>query len=95
MRGEAAAIHAALKSAYDAEAFVHVLPMKQTPATRHVRGSNHCLIGAVPDRQPGRTIIVSALDNLVRGASGQAIQNMNIMMGWDEVTGLEQLPLFP
>ncbi len=95
VRGEAEAIHGALRSAYDKEGFVHVLPMGQTPATRHVRGSNHCLIGVVADRRPGRTIVISAIDNLVRGASGQAIQNMNIMMGWPEATGLEQLPLFP
>jgi N-acetyl-gamma-glutamyl-phosphate reductase len=60
-----------------------------------VRGSNHCLIGVVADRQPGRTIVISVLDNLVKGASGQAIQNMNLMLGQPETTGLEQLPLFP
>ncbi|ESR23299.1 N-acetyl-gamma-glutamyl-phosphate reductase [Lutibaculum baratangense] len=95
VRGDAEAVHRALKEAYAGEAFVHVLPFGRTPATRHVRGSNHCLIGVVADRQPGRAIVISAIDNLVRGASGQAVQNMNIMMGWPETTGLEQLPLFP
>jgi len=95
LKGEAEKIHAALAERFAEEPFVHVLPFGKTPATRHVRGSNHCLIGVVADRQPGRTIIVSVLDNLVKGASGQAIQNMNLMLGLPEATGLEQLPLFP
>ena len=65
------------------------------PATRHVRGSNHCLIGVFADRVPGRAIILSVIDNLVKGASGQAIQNMNLICGLDETTGLTQQPLFP
>jgi N-acetyl-gamma-glutamyl-phosphate reductase len=52
-------------------------------------------IGVVKDRIPGRAIVVSALDNLVKGASGQAIQNMNLIMGWPETMGLEQVALFP
>ena len=52
-------------------------------------------IGVANDRVPGRAIIISALDNLVKGASGQAIQNMNLIMGWPETTGLEQVALFP
>lgn len=95
LKGEAAAIHAHLAERFADEPFVHVLPFGKTPATRHVRGSNHCMIGVVADRQPGRTIVVSVLDNLVKGASGQAIQNMNLMLGLLETTGLEQLPLFP
>lgn len=92
---DAEAVHATLAARYADEPFVHVLPAGRTPATRHVRGSNHCLIGVVPDRQPGHTIILSALDNLVKGASGQAIQDLNLMLGLPETTGLEQLPLFP
>ena len=65
------------------------------PATRHVRGSNLCLIGVFPSRRPGQAILVSVLDNLVKGASGQAVQNMNVMFGFDERSGLEQNPLFP
>jgi N-acetyl-gamma-glutamyl-phosphate reductase len=65
------------------------------PATRHVRGSNHCLIGVFADRLPGRAIIVSVIDNLVQGSSGQAVQNMNLMYGLPETTGLEQEALFP
>ena len=95
LKGDAQAIHARLAERFAGEPFVHVLPFGKTPATRHVRGSNHCLIGVVADRQPGRTILISVLDNLVKGASGQAIQNMNLMLGLPETTGLEQLPLFP
>lgn len=95
LKGDAQAIHARLSEHFAEEPFVHVLPYGKTPATRHVRGSNHCLIGVVADRQPGRTILISVLDNLVKGASGQAIQNMNLMLGLPETTGLEQLPLFP
>jgi N-acetyl-gamma-glutamyl-phosphate reductase len=60
-----------------------------------VRGSNMTFIGVAKDRQPGRAIIVSALDNLTKGASGQAIQNMNIMLGFPEHMGLDQIALFP
>jgi N-acetyl-gamma-glutamyl-phosphate reductase len=77
------------------EAFVHVLPLGEMPHTRHIRGSNMTFIGVAPDRRPGRVIIGSALDNLVKGASGQAIQNMNLMLGFPETTGLEQIALFP
>jgi len=87
--------HQALADAYAGEPFAHVLPFKTLPATRHVRGTNLCLIGVHPSRIPGEAIIVSALDNLVKGASGQAIQNMNIQLGLDERTGLGQRPLFP
>ena len=66
-----------------------------TPATRHVRGSNHCLLAAFDDRIDGRVILFSTLDNLVKGSSGQAIQNMNIMFGLEETAGLGQLPLYP
>ena len=60
---------------------MHVLPFGETPQTRHVRGSNMTFIGVAKDRIEGRAIIISALDNLVKGASGQAIQNMNLMHG--------------
>ena len=91
----AADAHAALAKRYDAEYFVRVLPFGTVPATRHVRGSNHVLIGAVEDRRPGRLILVSVIDNLVKGASGQAVQNMNLLFGWPEATGLAQEALFP
>ena len=65
------------------------------PHTRHVRGSNLCLIGAVDDRLPGRVILLTAIDNLVKGAAGQAIQNMNVMCGLPETAGLDVVPVFP
>ena len=84
-----------LAKRYEGEAFVRVVPKGVTPATRHVRGSNHSLIGVFADRLPGRAILISVQDNLVKGASGQAIQNMNAMVGLPETTSLEQEPLFP
>lgn len=80
---------------YAGERFVRVLPGGAVPATRHVRGSNHCLIAVFADRVPGRAILLSVTDNLVKGASGQAVQNMNLMAGFKEWTGLEQEALFP
>src|SRR2546425_276435 len=95
-RGRAAQdLHAILAKAYAKEPFVHVLPFGQTPHTRHVRGSNMTFIGLADDRLPGRAIIVSALDNLTKGASGQAVQNMNVMLGYPETMGLTQVALFP
>ena len=88
-------LHAILLKTYMKEPFVHVLPFGETPQTRHVRGSNMTFIGVANDRIPGRAIVISALDNLVKGASGQAIQNMNLVMGWPETMGLEQVALFP
>ena len=89
------ALREALARRYADEPFVRVLPAGAAPATRHVRGSNHCLIGVFDDRIEGRAILISAIDNLVKGASGQAIQNMNLMHALPETTGLEQAPLFP
>jgi N-acetyl-gamma-glutamyl-phosphate reductase len=89
------ALHQILRETYAGEAFVHVLPFGEVPHSRHVRGSNMTFIGLAKDRQPGRAIIVSALDNLVKGASGQAVQNMNLMLGFPEAMGLEQVALFP
>jgi N-acetyl-gamma-glutamyl-phosphate reductase len=60
-----------------------------------VRGSNHAVINVFPDRVPGRAIVIAAIDNLVKGSSGQAIQNFNLMFGLPETMGLEAAPLFP
>lgn len=92
---KAADLRATLQKAYRDEPFVALTPEGQAPATAHVRGSNHCLIGVFADRAPGRAILISAIDNLVKGAAGQAVQNMNVMTGQAETTGLEQAPLFP
>ena len=88
-------LQAGLERRYRDEPFVRVLPFKSLPATRHVRGTNVCLIAVHPGRLPGRAILLAVIDNLVKGASGQALQNMNVMLGLPETTGLEQAPLFP
>lgn len=84
-----------LADRYAGEPFVHLLPERRAPSTAMVRGSNHCVINLFADRVPGRAILVAAIDNLVKGSSGQAIQNLNAMMGWPETLGLEAAPLFP
>ncbi|HEY7688902.1 MAG TPA: Asd/ArgC dimerization domain-containing protein, partial [Dongiaceae bacterium] len=88
-------LRGALTERYRKEYFVRVLPNGTAPATRHVRGSNFVLISVHADRVQGRAIIMAVEDNLVKGASGQAVQNMNVMAGFPEETALEQLPLFP
>jgi N-acetyl-gamma-glutamyl-phosphate reductase len=80
---------------YKGEPFVRVLPEGSFPSTAFVRGSNFCDIGLTVDQRTGRVIVVSAIDNLVKGASGQAVQNMNIMCGLPDNLALESLPLFP
>lgn len=84
-----------LADAYSDEPFVHLLPAGIAPATRMVRGSNHVVVNVFADRVPGRAIVIAAIDNLVKGSSGQAIQNFNLMFGLPETMGLEQAPLFP
>ncbi|CAN8063501.1 unnamed protein product [Agarophyton chilense] len=85
-----------LKRTYESEHFVHVLDKGlPPPQTRHVRGSNNCVMAVVEDAVPGRAIIISCLDNVVKGASGQAIQNMNVMMDIPENMGLDVQPTFP
>jgi len=95
VKGDAETVHATLANTYEAEPFVEVLPMGQTPSTHHVRGSNFCHIGVVGDRRPNRVIVVAALDNLTKGSSGQALQNANLMLGVPETTGLMLAPCFP
>lgn len=90
---KAADMRAAWADFYGDKPFVRVVD--DVPATRHVRGSNSCLLAAFDDRIDGRVILFSTLDNLVKGSSGQAIQNMNIMFGLDEAAGLGQQPLYP
>ena len=88
-------VRAVLNEAYADEPFVRIVSEGVMPGTQHVRGSNTCLIGVYEDRVPGRVVLVSTLDNLVKGSSGQALQNMNVMFGIEETTGLGQQPLFP
>jgi N-acetyl-gamma-glutamyl-phosphate reductase len=91
----AADLRDTLVARYSDEPFVGVVPDGMAPATRHVRGSNHSLLGVFEDRVKGRAIVLSVLDNLVKGASGQAVQNMNVMCQLPETRSLEQRPLFP
>lgn len=88
-------IRARWQTAYGAEPFVQLLPEGVLPSTRQVRGTNLCQMAVVSDRVPGRAIILSAIDNLVKGAAGQAVQNMNIVAGLPETTGLTHTALFP
>ena len=80
---------------YAGEPFVRVLPEGERPTTRSVVGSNFCDVAVVSDARTGRAVCVSALDNLGKGGSANGIQNLNIMMGWDERTGLEAPPVYP
>ena len=79
---------------YQNERFVDVMPPKSSPETRSVRGANELRI-ALYQPQPHKLIVLVAQDNLVKGAAGQAVQNMNIMFGFDEATGLEGIGLLP
>ena len=91
----AADLRAELEKTYTNEAFVHILPEGVMPSTHQIRGTNNCIINVFADRVKNRAIIVSAIDNLVKGASGQAVQNMNVMFGFPEKTGLELTAIFP
>ena len=78
---------------YRDEPFVRVV--ESPPHTKHTSGNNLCLIYPVVDRRAGRLIVISCIDNLVKGAAGQAVQNMNLMLGIPETTGLEVLSIYP
>ncbi len=80
---------------YAPETFVRVLPKGMLPNISQVRGSNYCDIGLAVDDRTGRVIVIAAIDNLVKGAGGQAIQNMNLMLSLPENTGLLIPPMFP
>jgi len=78
---------------YKDEPFVRVAP--SPPHTKHTWGSNLCLIHPTVDARTGRLVVISAIDNLVKGAAGQAVQNMNLMLGLPETAGLEALAIYP
>ncbi|CCO25431.1 N-acetyl-gamma-glutamyl-phosphate reductase [Maridesulfovibrio hydrothermalis] len=88
-------IRAAYAKAYDNEKLIRVLPEGQLPETRWVRGTMFCDVGVVPDPRTGRLIIVTAIDNVCRGASGQAVANANLMLGFNEREGLALAPMMP
>lgn len=83
------------EQAYAGEAFVDVLPARSHPETRSVRSANTCRIAVHRPQGGNMLVVLSVIDNLVKGAAGQAVQNMNLMFGLDETTGLCQLPLMP
>ncbi len=91
--------HEDIKAVYDKyygnEKFVRVLENGQCPETKWVEGSNYVDIGFQIDARTGRIIMMGALDNLVKGAAGQAVQNMNLLFGFDEAEGLNLVPMFP
>ena len=86
---------AAYEGMYGSEPFIRLLGRGGYPVTKNTRGSNFCDLGWHIDSRTGRIVVVAALDNLVKGAAGQAIQNMNVMFGLDERAGLKQAPLYP
>lgn len=86
---------AVLERAYADEPFVRVLPEGETPSIQAVRGSNFCDIGVLADERTGALVLLSALDNLVKGAGGQAVQCVNVRLGLDERAGLREAPLVP
>ena len=88
-------LRAAFEKFYEDAPFVSVLDADQFPATKHVSGTNYCHIGLALDERTSRVIVVSALDNLVKGAAGQAIQSMNLMCGFPETAGLEGSAVWP
>jgi N-acetyl-gamma-glutamyl-phosphate reductase len=80
---------------YANEPFVDVLPAGELPATRDVKGSNRCAIAVSYAADTNTALVLSVEDNLVKGASGQAVQNLNIMFDLDEAAGLESIALLP
>ena len=88
-------VDAALSDAYSDEPFVHVLPTGVFPRTKAVHGSNSCQLSAVVDERTGRVLLTSVIDNLVKGAAGQALQNVNVMLGLEEALGLDVIGVHP
>jgi N-acetyl-gamma-glutamyl-phosphate reductase len=88
-------LQALYEKRYAKEGFVDVMPAGSHPDTRSVRGANFCRIAVHQPQGGDIAVVLSVIDNLVKGASGQAVQNMNIMFGFPEATGLEQIALLP
>ncbi len=91
----AAQLQSIFEDRYASEPFVDVLPAGELPATRDVKGSNNCEISVAYNEETETVIVIAAEDNLVKGASGQAVQNMNIMFGFEERLGLNVVALMP
>ncbi len=88
-------LQALFEKRYENEHFVDVMPAGSHPETRSVRSANYCRIAVHRQQEGDMVVVLSVIDNLVKGASGQAVQNMNIMFRLDETMGLEQIPLLP
>jgi len=98
--GDAGQLRDALHAAYDGEPFVRVLPAGQTPDPKRVAGSNACELAVEVDGHGGRrghgtAVVIGAIDNLGKGAAGQALQNLNVMLGLDETLGLSAIGVYP
>ena len=94
-RGSGDKVQQIFEHYYSDEPFVDVMPTGSHPETRSVKGANHCRIAVHYLPESNKYIILSVIDNLVKGAAGQAIQNMNLMLGFDETMGLEALGMMP
>jgi N-acetyl-gamma-glutamyl-phosphate reductase len=88
-------LHTFYQSSYENHPFIRVRPTGQFPSTKEVFGTNFCDLSIKADSRTNRVTIVSVIDNLVKGAAGQAVQNMNVMLGLDETTGLYHYPIYP
>ena len=88
-------LRAAYEKYYKKEKFVRVLPDGVCPETKWVEGSNYVDVNFKVDERTGRVVMMGALDNLVKGAAGQAVQNMNLLFGFDEAEGIDLVPMFP
>ncbi|NMA83359.1 MAG: N-acetyl-gamma-glutamyl-phosphate reductase [Epulopiscium sp.] len=88
-------VQVAYEKYYKDEGFIRLLPEGIYPETKWVKGSNYCDIGFSLDQRTGRIVIIGAIDNLIKGAAGQAVQNMNLIFGLPETMGLETVPIFP
>jgi N-acetyl-gamma-glutamyl-phosphate reductase len=80
---------------YNDHPFVRIRKEGNLPSTKEVYGSNFCDIGIHVDERTGKLVLVSVIDNLIKGAAGQAVQNLNVMNGWDVRTGLMNVPVYP
>ncbi len=94
-KGSEAEVQQIFEDFYRDEPFVDVMPSGSHPETRSVRGANHCRIAVHYLAESNKYVVLSVIDNLVKGAAGQAVQNMNLMFGLDETTGLKSLGLMP
>ncbi|MCS7065094.1 MAG: Asd/ArgC dimerization domain-containing protein, partial [Fimbriimonadales bacterium] len=88
-------LHALYTTFYGGQPFVWVRSLGDFPATRHVYGSNRCDLGLTIDARTQMALVISAIDNLVKGAAGQAIQNLNLLMGWEPTLGLPVAGIAP